>query len=32
VTVSDPAPVGRSRQSFLNDPAGNLIELHQAAP
>ena len=32
VNVSDPAPVGRSRQSFLNDPAGNLIELHQAAP
>jgi glyoxylase I family protein len=32
VKVSDPAPVGRSRQSFLSDPAGNLIELHQAAP
>jgi glyoxylase I family protein len=32
VNVSDPAPVGRSRQSFLNDPAGNLIELHQATP
>jgi catechol 2,3-dioxygenase-like lactoylglutathione lyase family enzyme len=32
VAVSDPAPVGRSRQSFLNDPAGNLIELHEAAP
>jgi glyoxylase I family protein len=32
VNVSDPAPVGRSRQSFLNDPAGNLIELHQAVP
>jgi glyoxylase I family protein len=31
VNVSDPAPVGRSRQSFLNDPAGNLIELHQVA-
>jgi catechol 2,3-dioxygenase-like lactoylglutathione lyase family enzyme len=32
VKVSDPAPVGRSHQSFLNDPAGNLIELHQATP
>ena len=32
VAVSDPVPVGRSRQSFLEDPAGNLIELHQAAP
>jgi catechol 2,3-dioxygenase-like lactoylglutathione lyase family enzyme len=32
VDVTDPAPVGRSRQSFLNDPAGNLIELHEAAP
>jgi glyoxylase I family protein len=28
--VSDPSPVGTSRQSFLNDPAGNQIELHQA--
>lgn len=32
VRVSDPAPVGRNRQSFLADPAGNLIELHEAAP
>jgi glyoxylase I family protein len=31
VEVSDPAPVGRSRQSFLTDPAGNLVELHEAA-
>jgi glyoxylase I family protein len=31
VTVSDPRPVGRSRQAFLSDPAGNLIELHEAA-
>jgi glyoxylase I family protein len=31
VEVSDPAPVGSSRQSFLSDPSGNLIELHQAA-
>ena len=28
--VSDPSPVGTSRQSFVNDPAGNQIELHQA--
>lgn len=27
--VSDPVPVGSSRQAFLNDPAGNQIELHQ---
>ena len=32
VDVSDPTPVGHSRQSFLKDPAGNLIELHEAAP
>ncbi|HET6833676.1 MAG TPA: VOC family protein [Acidimicrobiales bacterium] len=32
VDVSDPVPVGRNRQSFLEDPAGNLIELHEAAP
>jgi hypothetical protein len=29
--VSDPRPVGSSRQSFLSDPAGNLVELHQVA-
>ena len=29
VTVSDPVPVGRSRQAFLDDPAGNAIELHE---
>jgi catechol 2,3-dioxygenase-like lactoylglutathione lyase family enzyme len=31
VTVSDPSPAGTGQQAFLNDPAGNLIELHQAA-
>jgi glyoxylase I family protein len=31
VTVSDPNPVGTNRQSFLTDPAGNSIELHQVA-
>jgi glyoxylase I family protein len=27
--VSDPRPVGPSRQAFLHDPAGNMVELHQ---
>ena len=31
VTVSDASPVGTGRQAFLNDPAGNLVELHQTA-
>jgi glyoxylase I family protein len=30
VEVSDPSPVGRSLQAFVSDPAGNLVELHQA--
>jgi catechol 2,3-dioxygenase-like lactoylglutathione lyase family enzyme len=30
VKVSDASPVGSSLQAFLKDPAGNLIELHQA--
>ena len=29
VEVSDPSPVGRGRQAFLQDPAGNSIELQQ---
>lgn len=29
VEVSDPTPVGSSRQAFCSDPAGNLVELHQ---
>jgi catechol 2,3-dioxygenase-like lactoylglutathione lyase family enzyme len=28
--VSDAVPVGPNLQAFLHDPAGNLIELHQA--
>jgi catechol 2,3-dioxygenase-like lactoylglutathione lyase family enzyme len=28
--VSDPTPVGLSRQAFLSDPSGNQVELHQA--
>ena len=31
IEVSDPRPVGTSRQSFVSDPAGNLIELHESA-
>ena len=31
IEVSDPRPVGTSRQSFVSDPAGNLNELHQPA-
>jgi len=29
VEVTDPRPVGTSRQAFVSDPSGNLIELHQ---
>lgn len=29
--VTDPVPVGSSRQAFLHDPAGNRIELHEPA-
>jgi glyoxylase I family protein len=29
VEVSDPKPVGSSRQAFLTDPSGNLVELHE---
>lgn len=35
VVVSEPRPVGTSLQSFLEDPSGNGVELHQvngAAP
>jgi glyoxylase I family protein len=31
VEVSDPKPIGSSRQAFLSDPSGNLVELHQVA-
>ena len=31
VEVSDPRPVGTSRQAFVSDPAGNLVELHQSS-
>jgi catechol 2,3-dioxygenase-like lactoylglutathione lyase family enzyme len=29
--VSDAMAVGTGRQAFVNDPAGNLVELHQTA-
>jgi catechol 2,3-dioxygenase-like lactoylglutathione lyase family enzyme len=29
ITVSDPSPIATSRQAFLEDPAGNVVELHQ---
>jgi glyoxylase I family protein len=29
MTVGDPISVGSDRQSFISDPAGNTIELHQ---
>lgn len=29
IQVSDPKPVGAARQSFLHDPSGNAIELHE---
>jgi catechol 2,3-dioxygenase-like lactoylglutathione lyase family enzyme len=30
VEVSDPRPLGSSRQSFVADPCGNVIEIHEA--
>jgi glyoxylase I family protein len=29
VVVTDPIPVATAQQAFVNDPDGNLIELHQ---
>ena len=29
--ISTPVPIGNGRQSFLHDPAGNRVELQQAA-
>jgi glyoxylase I family protein len=29
VAVTDPVPVGRGRQAFVNDPSGNRVELQQ---
>jgi len=30
IEVGDPSPVGAGRQTFVKDPSGNLVELHQA--
>lgn len=32
IKVTDPVPVGTGRQSFLDDPAGNRVELQEPAP
>jgi glyoxylase I family protein len=32
VSVTDPVPVGPGRQSFLNDPSGNRVELNEPGP
>ena len=29
IEVGDPVAVGANRQTFINDPAGNAVELHQ---
>jgi len=29
--VRDPKPVGTARQTFVHDPSGNMVELHQPA-
>ena len=29
ITVTSPKPIGSSFQSFLHDPAGNRLEIHQ---
>tara|TARA_B100000700_G_scaffold316781_1_gene406936 strand:- start:1305 stop:1649 length:345 start_codon:yes stop_codon:yes gene_type:complete len=31
ITVTSPKPIGSSLQSFLHDPAGNRLEIHQTA-
>jgi hypothetical protein len=31
VAVTEPVPVGAGRQSFLDDPAGNRVELQEPA-
>jgi hypothetical protein len=29
IEVADPVSVGNNRQTFIDDPAGNAVELHQ---
>lgn len=31
IDVADPKPVGTARQTFLFDPSGNMVELHEPA-
>lgn len=31
IEVRDPKPVGTARQTFVHDPSGNMVELHQPA-
>jgi catechol 2,3-dioxygenase-like lactoylglutathione lyase family enzyme len=31
ISVNDPVSVGTGRQTFIDDPAGNVVELHQVA-
>jgi glyoxylase I family protein len=31
ISVTDPTAVGTGRQAFLQDPAGNVVELHEVA-
>ena len=32
IDIAEPKPVGSGRQTFLRDPSGTLVELHQTAP
>jgi glyoxylase I family protein len=32
IEIGDPVTVGANRQTFLLDPAGNAVELHQVGP
>jgi glyoxylase I family protein len=32
IEVAEPDAVGGNRQTFINDPAGNAVELHQVGP
>ena len=31
VTIDDPVGVGANRQTFVSDPSGNLVELHEVS-
>ena len=32
IEVADPVAVGSNRQTFIDDPAGNAVELHEVGP